>query len=492
MSLQALHWNGVDGETGGPLFPPTTRREIAALAMSERIDSAHHDEIERAREEREHRRFWGDAGDLAQAGWGVVFAADDREAPAIRKALGELLEHRRAQAAAVHQHYYHEFIGSRGYRKGETKIAFLARLGAGPGTVVDPSRVPYYLLLVGGPETIPFSVQYQLDIQYAVGRIAFDTLEEYAAYARSVVAAETAPPSRPRRVVLFAPRHPGDAATKLSANGLAGPLAESLAARRPGWEVATVLGKEATKARLAGVVNGGEPAALVFTAGHGLGYPCGHPLQRKLQGSLVCQDFPGFGRWSGPVLPGHYFGADDVGDAARVHGLVSFHFACYSAGMPALGDFPRSLQDKPERTAKNPFLSRLAQRLLGHPAGGALAVVGHVEHAWQLSINWPRAGRTIQAFVEAMDRLLDGKPIGFAMEPFSERYVELASDLAEELAVARCGAKVDETLVSQLFTGRNDSRNYAVLGDPAVRLAAPREPADEDDEPDVLRGPAVF
>jgi hypothetical protein len=473
MRSRTLFWNGIDAETGGYLFPPTTPAEIAAVARGELTDNREVARLEHWLDLIGPRRdpFRAvDRCDLAQAGWGVVFAAGDPGVPAAREALGELLAHRRAQTARTDERRYQEYAGKRGYLAGESRREFLARHGAGL-SIANPQRMPYYLLLVGDPEEIPWRFQCELDVQYAVGRICFDTPQEYAAYAQSVVAAETSPPLRRQRAVVFAPHHPGDAASGLSARDLATPLAEHLIRSWPSWEIATAFGEQATKARLASFLDGEKMAALLFTAGHGLGYPSGHPLQRLRQGALLCQDFPGIGCGGGRVAPEHCFASDDVGDDARLHGLVTFHLACYSAGAPAVGEFPPAPNAPRVRVAPRAFLSRLAQRLVGHPRGGALAVVGQVEKTWQPAVEWPDAGCFLPALAQAFDRLADGKPVGYAMAAFGERYAAFASDLAAELEVVRCGVPPDEETLSRLWAGRNSCRNYVVIGDPAVRLA---------------------
>jgi hypothetical protein len=481
----ALWLNGVDGVTGLPL---------AGTGRPARLPTLREDGGERSLARWFGRRLaalgarhWGlpfdlDPLDLAQAGWAVVL--HEAEPEPVRRALAPLIEHRLAALGP-------DRVRVLDYRDGESWREWLARHRVEPGSVL-PHRVPYYLLLAGNPDRIPFDFQNLLAVEYAVGRLAFDRPEDYARYVASLIGYETAAAvPNCRQAVFFAPRHPDDPATAITADHLAAPLAtgrtgvaatpvtlEVIATERPGplgvagrqgFASRALLGAAATRANLADVLSpppDEQPPALLFTASHGVGFPAGHAEQRAAQGALVCQDWAGWGA----IRRADYFTADDLPDDARLHGLIAFHFACYSAGTPERDAFLHQPGSPPPVIAPQPFVARLPQRLLGHPRGGALAVVGHVERAWGYSAVGASGEPQRLPFENSLGALLQGWPVGHAVRDFRQRFAALSAALSERLERRGFGADLPEAELCQLWVERNDARNYAVLGDPAARL----------------------
>ena len=477
MSDDLLFFNGINGATGDYLLPPLTTEQVSRIAQGEGFDPENLEDIQLKKREKEEPDFAPvegvDPKNLAETGWGVIFAYNAD--PAIREALSELLEHRKKQATQKHEHYYQEYTGVRAYRPGESKNVFLSRQGLGPGPA-DPDKMPYYLLIVGDPVTIPYRFQCQLDVQYAVGRIYFDTPEEYAQYARSVVEAETGNLSLSPSASFFGVCNPGDAATNLSTQDLIKPLSDWVVKEHPNWNVKTILKEEATKARLGQLLGGSETPSLLFTASHGMGFPNGDPRQLGHQGALLCQDWPGKEWGRQPIPEDFYFSGDDIGEQSRLLGLIAFHFACYGAGTPQMDEFDGHTKSQRPQIAPYPFVARLPQKMLSHPKGGALAVIGHIDRAWGCSFSWSDIRgssderRQIAVFQSSVKRLLEGHPVGSALEYFDERYAEISSDLNVELEDIKFGATPNNRSLASMWTANNDARNYAIFGDPAVRL----------------------
>ncbi len=163
--------------------------------------------------------------------------------------------------------------------------------------------------------------------------------------------------------------------------------------------------------------------------------PPGDPLQRLCQGALICQDWPGPLAWRKTIPPDFYLAASDIPDDARLGGLIAFFFGPYTAGTPYNDDFPPLALEPPRPIASESFIASLPQRLLGHPNGTALAVIGHVERVWGYSFTSesdPRATDLVH-FVTCLQRLLDGHTVGSAMELFNWRYARAAQRLSDDL-----------------------------------------------------------
>lgn len=393
-----------------------------------------------------------------QAGWGIVFHAG--ESDAVKDALSGLIAQRRAQ---IGEERTHVFV----YKTREDWRGWLARHGAEPGTV-RPDQVPYYLLLAGDPERLPFEIEHMLSVERAVGRLSFDTPDGYRLYAESLIAYETgANVPQERQAVFFATRHPSDGATEMSADMLAKPLEKDLASLAPGFASRGLWAADATKANLGEIFlpgPGSHPPAFLFTASHGVGWPKGHPDQVARQGALLCQE--GFEN----SHPDHCFAASDVPDDARVHGMVAFHFACFGAGTPHRDSFTHKPGEPPPEIAERPFVAALPKRLLSHPQGGALAVVGHIDRAWGYSLVGLSGTAQIQPFRNAMAAILTGVPVGHAVRDFRQRFAALSTGLGETLRNISFGVKVPDEELAELWLERNDAQSYTVIGDPAARL----------------------
>jgi predicted flap endonuclease-1-like 5' DNA nuclease len=116
------------------------------------------------------------------------------------------------------------------------------------------------------------------------------------------------------------------------------------------------------------------------------------------------------------------------------------------------------------------LLARLPAKMLGHPSGGALAVVGQVDRAWGYYSTRPNIRQQTGYFTRAFTQLLEGDPIGLALQEFNQRSVELSIELSDQLEEIEFGLSVQPADIVELWTSRNDAKSLAIMGDPAVRL----------------------
>ena len=412
-----------------------------------------------------------DPMDLTQTGWAVLFASDVD--PAVKDALKPLIEWRRSQVND--DKLFRVFEGPDGVRPNQTAGSWALAKGVSLAAPVGPNRgVPFYLLIVGPPQRIPFEFQAHFDLQWAVGRLHFDEVADYASYASKVVEYEKGTgPAQSRRAAVWMPRNPGDLATPMLAGavganflgqGVGPPLGQ-----RQRFTVASFIGDgQATKARLTdifrGGIDGGAPS-IVFTGSHGAEWSIADPaIQRERQGALVTQE------WSRgqPLQRDHYFSGDDLPADAQVHGLMAFVFACFGGGCPDKDSYSFNADGSKVALTPVPIVASLPQALL---ARGALAVIAHVDRAFSYGFEDVMGTPQEQLLRTPVELLMKGQRVGMAADPLNLQWSTLAAQLGLALGGNLPGMPQPRSaVVANLFIARDDARNYIVLGDPAVRL----------------------
>ena len=473
-----MYFNGIDGQTGDYAFPSIEVKELArcirgeprdrngfflARLLKEFFDKIKLSPIEGVK-----------PGDLQQTGWGVVFP-ENRMAE-LKGALKPLLDHRREQVGSLYREMTvatneacYDFL----YRGGTTMLP------------IDPEKMPYYLLLVGGPEEIPYEFQFNLDLQHAVGRIYFDTLEEYTNYAHNVIRAEsqTSLP-KPPQAAFFGPRHDGDVPTDLSCRHLVEGLAAAMGGAFGGQLKTSTYARDwASKITLKRLLGGDLTPQLLFTATHCHLLAHDHPQQSYDHGALLCAEWPGPSQWrKRSVPPEFFFAGRDVAPDADLTGLIAFIFGCCSGGSPRYSHFPHEPGTPSKTLAQKPFVSRLPMRLLAAPKGCA-AVVAHVDSAYLWSFtDWQEREQT-QLYRQCLLRLLKGLPLGWAVESFHHAYANrrLQYEEVRQKEIDYPGSyKRDDLRLAHLWFSVNDLRNFLILGDPAVSLGLRLSPKEGD------------
>ena len=402
--------------------------------------------------------------DLSQSGWSVLYGLHVSDA--IKRELKPLLEHRKN--GVNDEKLFKVFEGAGGYQKEKSVKDWLTKHETSL-QVVDPEKVPFYVLIVASPEDIPYEFQCELDLYYAVGRLWFNTAEEFGCYAKSVLDCEksAAHVATSRQLSLFCTSNQFDNATKDLFASLFDPLIQKKFGARQKFELQATSGSAATKDALNNIFTGQAPGgtpALMFAGSHGLLQPSGAKYQAETQGAIVCQDWPG----KGPVGQDQCYAAWDLKNP-KVHGMVLFMLACYGGGWPAFDSY-RAPGAAPVRISPEPMMARLPQRLLGCE-NGALAVIGHVDQAWSYSYHSSDGIPQSQSFRDVFLKLMNGLRLGNATDQFNLRCAGIAEELLQGIDSWRKGdGKFTKEQVLNLRVAHEDARNYVVHGDPAVRL----------------------
>jgi hypothetical protein len=347
-------------------------------------------------------------------------------------------------------------------------------LRAGPPGM-GPGALPRYVLIYGGPERIPWDVQYALqqNKNCFVGRLPF-VGPKASNYVKAVASDFKSCPAKKESAIVWAsvwPEEGESGITRLMRDVVAKPVYERMTADKDLKPlILDGANREATADRMLGELAARNPA-LLLTTSHGQTGPLGDAT--ALAASL---GFP-LDQSKKPVGP------EDILKQWNPGGAIWYAHACCSAGSDHSTNFDGllSVGTSADRIVKavaaldsqvSPMPLKLLQ--LEQPLR---AFIGHVEPTFDLSLvhfkNLTPATNALQeALYNGLYRAIP-EPIGLAMRRWYNQIGEMLGIFDDSFKGYNKGddAEMTPVMIWSLLAAR-DLKTTVILGDPAVSLPA--------------------
>ena len=334
---------------------------------------------------------------------------------------------------------------------------------------MDANAIPKFLLIIGSPAQIPWSFQYRLQLDAAVGRLDLDPagLEHYINALLSEWNGAKVARAKP---VVWAVDHGPQDITRLMRRTIADRLSKAFVTdvgKEFAMDGGALADDTSTSAALLDALVARTPA-FIATSSHGATGPLDNSATMAAQlGVPVDRDHT-------PLTLG------TLTDTWSPHGAIWYAHACCSAGCGTVSSFDGVAQ--PTSTlgqtltalgALGAQSAPLPKLLLGKPSP-ARAFIGHVEPTFDWTLRDTRNGQTttahiIDAFYGQLHRATK-PPIGLAMQAYYRGVGGLWRDVAnsrDDVNAFKAGA-VDELRRLRLIA--SDLEAMVLLGDPTVTI----------------------
>jgi hypothetical protein len=334
--------------------------------------------------------------------------------------------------------------------------------GAGRG------ELPYYLLLLGPPDRLPWELQFRLNLVCCTGRLDLDEAG-LGNYVEAALSSWSGSRARMASPLLWTVQHePGDI-TWLMRQSVGERIFKRWRDDSQIGDAARALREEkATCARLRSALCEVSPAVVVTTS-HGMTGPLYDMEQmRSTLGRLVDA--------SQQLLD-----PTALLDGWNPDGVVWYALACCSAGGSGRNQFKGLLAPQSRAatvveavSSLGPMTAELPRALLGAPRP-ARAFIGHVEPTFDWTLRRADTGLvTTSAIVEAFyDELFQvpPPPVGFALRKYFGQAATLRALWAGEVQAVRHRESARSASLLAALAGI-DRQCTVLLGDPAVTPAA--------------------